>query len=180
MRIALRALQWFCGFALCAAVLFSWVLLGSFVSHLLLFRDHEKYRPEIFVVTGAQYHHGEARGLRAGSSTDSWWLQGTIAGQEECLVPSLGDGPRPRSEDDLLARFPVGQQIPVLYNPEATKILVQDTSLRVQEARPDFWRKEARLRLWLGLQVLVPVPVTLGLYLAVRRGNRRCATKGRA
>jgi hypothetical protein len=111
-----KAVQFLCGFAVFAAIFFSWLWTLSFVNRVNIYRDRDKYKPETFLVTGAEFERGDA-----------------------------------------------------------TEMLVQGESLRVVAATPDFWQYEARLRHRLGLLVLVPVPVTLGIYLVVRYLNRRHA-----
>ena len=71
--------------------------------------------------------------------------------------------------------YPKGTKIEVIYNPNATDMLVQGESLRVLVASSNFWQEEARLRRRLGLRVLVPVPLALAIYLTVRYANRRHA-----
>lgn len=63
--------------------------------------------------------------------------------------------------------------IVVFYNPNMTQTIVQNEMLRVVVATPDFWEKEARLRRWLGIRVLVPVPLTLVVFLSIVYINRR-------
>ena len=140
----------------------------SFVNRFNIYRNREAYKPETFLVSGAEYRRGHKGG-------DSWWLTGTVASREERFVPRMRGAPSDRSAKDLIARYPKGTTIEVLYNPDATEILVQGESLRVLAATPDFWQQEARLRHRLGLRVLVPVPLALTIYLAVRYVNRRDA-----
>lgn len=163
-----KAIQSLCGFAVLAAIFFSWLWTLSFVNRVNIYRNREAYKPETFTVSGAEYHRGDEGG-------DSWWLTGTVRSREERFIPRLRGAPLPRSAGDLIARYPRGTRIEVLYNPDATEMIVQDESLRVLTASPDFWQEEARLRHRLGLRVLVPVPLTLAVYLAVRYVNRRHA-----
>jgi hypothetical protein len=73
----------------------------------------------------------------------------------------------------VLRKYPKGSQIEVLYNPQATEMIVQSESLRAIQAAPGFWQEEARLRNKLAFRVLVPVPLTAAVYLAIRFSNRR-------
>jgi hypothetical protein len=161
-----KIIQTLCGFAVLAAMFFSWLWTLSFVNRVNIYRNREAYKPETFMVSGAEYHRGDEGG-------DSWWLTGTVTSREERFIPRLLGAPLPRSAEDLIARYPKGTRIEVLYNPEATETIVQGESLRVLAATPDFWQEEARLRYRLGLRVLVPVPLALAVYLAVRYVNRR-------
>jgi len=163
-----KVIQFLCGLAVFVAFLFSWLWTLTFVNRVAIYRDREKYRPETYLVSRAEYYRDDEDG-------DSWWLMGTIASREERFVPRLGNTPLPRSAEDLLARYPIGTKIDVLYNPDATETLIQGESLRVLAAAPDFWQREARHRHRLGLRVLVPVPVALAIYLTVRYVNRRHA-----
>ena len=163
-----KIIQSLCGFAVLAAIFFSWLWTLSFVNRVNIYRNREAYKPETFLVSGAEYHRGDEGG-------DSWWLTGTVASHEERFVPRLRGAPLPGSTGELIARYPKGTKIQVLYNPDATETLIQGESLRVLAATPDFWQEEARLRHRLGLRVLVPVPLTLAVYLAVRYFNRRHA-----
>jgi lipopolysaccharide export LptBFGC system permease protein LptF len=163
-----KIIQFLCGFAVLAAIFFSWLWTLSFVNRVNIYRNREAYKPATFLVSGAEYYRGDEGG-------DSWWLTGTVTSHDERLVPRLRGAPLPRSAGDLTARYPKGTKIEVLYNPDATETLVQGESLRVLSATPDFWQEEARLRYRLALRVLVPVPLTLAVYLAVRYVNRRHA-----
>ncbi|HOW66357.1 MAG TPA: hypothetical protein P5186_24870 [Candidatus Paceibacterota bacterium] len=138
------------------------------MNRINIYRNREAYKPETFLVSGAEYSHGDEGG-------DSWWLTGTVAAREERFVPRLRGGSLPRSANDLLERYPKDTRIEVLYNPNVTETLVQGEFLRVLSAIPDYWQEEARLRYRLGVRVLVPVPLTLVVYLAVRFVNRRHA-----
>lgn len=162
-----KIIQSLCGFAVLAAIFFSWLWTLSFVNRVNIYRNREAYKPETFLVSGAEYSRDEGG--------DSWWLTGTVTSREERFVPRLRCAPLPRSAKDLIIRYPKGTKIEVLYNPDATETLVQGESLRVLSATPDFWQEEAKLRYRLGLRVLVPVPLMLAVYLAVRHVNRRHA-----
>jgi hypothetical protein len=159
-------IQLLCGLAVVAALFYSWLWTLTFVNRVMIYRNREHYRPATFIVTGATYNVGEEGG-------DSWWLSGTVDGREERLMPVFERGKRPRSAGDLLARNPKGSTVEILYNPDATETLMQGETLRAIEMRPDFWEREAVLRHRLGVRVLVPVPVTLAIYLTVRFKNRR-------
>lgn len=163
-----RVIQRLAGFAVVAALFYSWLFTLSFVNRVTLYLNRESYRPETFLVTGAEYHAGDEGG-------DSWWLNGMVAGQEERLVPRRRSMTHPHSAAELLVRFPKGTRLDVLYNPKATSMLVQDESLRVVLASPDFWPEEERLRIKLGVRVLLPVPLALAVYVTVRWINRRHA-----
>lgn len=164
-----KIIQSLSGLAVFVAVCYSWLWTLSFANRLNIYRDRAAYKPETFTVSGAEYHRGDESGT-------SWWLTGTIATHAERFVPSLYEISSPRSAEDLLLHYPKGTKIEVLYNPNATTTLFQGESLRVLAATPDFWQEEARLRYQLGLRVLVPLPITLIVYLAVRFVNRRHAT----
>lgn len=163
-----RAIQFVCGLGVCAAFFYSWLWTLSFVNRVNLYLDRDKYRPATFVVTGAEFH-------RHDDGFNSWWLQGTVSDREERFVPASRGLSRPASADEVLARYPKGSEVSVFYNLEATETIIQGETLRVVEATPDFWEREAEARRRLGLRVLVPVPVALSLYVAVRLANRRRA-----
>jgi hypothetical protein len=162
----LRLLQRLCGVAIFAAFMFSWVWALTFYNRVSLYLHRAEYQPDTFTVTEAVYSPGDEGG-------DSYWLEGTVRGRKERLVPSLGAASTPESAADLAALYPRGARLEVLYNPNATTALIQNESLRVMEASPDFWEREQRLRNRLGLFVVVPVPATLTLYLLVWYANRR-------
>lgn len=163
-----KIIQFVCGFAVFAAIFFSWIWTLTFVNRVNLYLNRDSYHPDTFVVTGAEYHRGEEGG-------DVWWLNGTVGQHEERLVPRRHGATMPHDENDLLTLYPKGTKVDVLYNPGATETLIQGESLRVLAASPDFWEKEARLRNRLGLLVLLPAPITLAVYLLVRFWNRRHA-----
>jgi 4-amino-4-deoxy-L-arabinose transferase-like glycosyltransferase len=161
-----RVIQFICGFAVIAAIFYSWLWTLTFVNRVNIYRDREHYQPAVFIVEEATYSHGDEGG-------DSWWLTGTVNGREERLVPRFERGARPANAVDLLARNPKGSKVDIYYNSNATEMIVQGETLRAIEMTPDFWQKEKALRNRLGARVLVPVPVTLALYLVVRFMNRR-------
>ena len=150
------------------ALMFSWLWTLTFVNRVNIYRDREKYRPETYLVTGAEFSHDDETG-------NSWWLTGTVAGREERFIPRLHGPPWPKSSGDLLALYPKGSKVEVFYNQDATETIMQNETLRVLTATPDFWQREAALRHRLALRVLVPVPVALVIYLIVRYLNRRHA-----
>jgi hypothetical protein len=163
-----KVIQFICGAAVILAFGFSWLFTLTFLNRVTIYHDREKYRPGTYVVTGAEYVHETEGG-------DTWWLTGTVTAREERFIPRLAGASSPRSAEDLLARYPKGTKIDVLYNPDATDTIMQGETLRVFAATPDFWQNEAKLRHRFGLRVLVPVPVTLAIYLTVRYVNRRHA-----
>jgi hypothetical protein len=73
----------------------------------------------------------------------------------------------------LLQGFPSGTKIDVLYNPDASEMISQGESLRVLEARANLWQEEANSTMRLGVRVLLPVPVTIAIYVFVRVANHR-------
>jgi hypothetical protein len=158
--------QTLAGFAVAVAVFYSWLFTLSFGNRIAIQRQRNEYKPAVFVVTGATYDGG-------GDFGPDWWLTGLVGGRTERLVPDMRQRTRPQSADDLLQHFPTGSQIDVLYNPTATETLWQGESLRVLEAQPDFWQREARSLVGLGLRVLLPVPVTAVIYTMVRYTNHR-------
>jgi len=160
-----KSIEFTCGLAVFLAFLFSWLWTLTFVNRINLYLHRDAYRPETFLVTGAGYYRGYG------------WLNGMVAGHEERLTPMLRGTPSARGSVDLLALYPKGTKLEVLYRPEATRAVVQHETLRVLPAGPEFWENEARLRHRLGWFVLAPVPLTLGIYLLVRRANRRHARR---
>ncbi len=162
----------FCGCAIFLAIGFSWLFAFTFWNRLTLWRDRGHYKQEIFVVGGSHFEPASGDG-----DTDTYWLQGAIGRVPERLIPELHGAPSPRSADELAQRYPKGTKINVLYNPAATTTIVQNESLRVKEAAPDFWEREASRRLFFGVLTLCPVPLALSAYIAVRLMNRRRLAK---
>jgi hypothetical protein len=162
-----------CGCAVFLAFGFSWLFAFTFWNRLTFWKEREHYKQEIFVVTGARYVPSTGEG----ASVDSYWLEGTVGGVRERLIPDRHGAPPPRSADELASRYPKGTKINVLYNPDVTIWAVQDESLRVTEARPDFWEREASRRLVFGVLTLCPVPLTLIVYFVVRFVNHRRLAK---
>lgn len=166
MRAFCQILQPCCGFAVFCAVFFSWLFTLSFVNRITIYRTQHQYKPATFVVKAAVYFRGDESG-------DSYWLEGTVFGQQERFVPDLAGVAFVHRPETLTLRYPPGTNIPVLYNPEATRTIVQNESLRVLDASPDVWEREAKLRRRLGMFVLLPVPTTLAIYMALRYVNRK-------
>lgn len=166
MKPPLRILQTACGLSVLAAFIFTWMCALPFWNRMTFYLHREQYQAQTFIVGEAVYSEGGEMGA-------SYWLEGTVNGQSERLVPDRRGAAPVRTKDDLLRRHPKGTSIPVLYNPQATQTLVQFESLRVVQATPDFWEKEARYRRRLALYVFLPLPLTLSVYLWIRLTNRR-------
>src|SRR5512133_2066013 len=162
-----RLLQGVCGIFVLLAFMFSWLWAFTFINRITLLRHKDHYTPATFVVTGATYSKHDEGG-------DSWWLDGEVNGRKERLVPYLNK--TPQNEASLLSDFPEGTHIEVIYDPDATETLVQGESLRVMQASSDFWERERKLRNRVAPVVLLPVPLTLALYITVRFLNRRGRT----
>ena len=143
-----KTIQVVCGLSVVVAFVFSSLSALSFVNRLTIWRDLDQYKPESFIVTGAEYHADAGVPDEGGDVT--YWLDGIVAGTPERLIPNRNGSPQPRNADDLERQYPKGTKINVLYNPTAERTIVQDETLRVKEAIPDFWDREARLRLKLG------------------------------
>lgn len=173
MKAPFRVLQSLCGLSVLGAFFFSWLWAFSFWNRITIYRNREHYQSQSFIVVDAVYS-------RDGEMGDSYWLEGTVNEQPERLIPHRLSAAAVKTTDDLLRRYPKGTNIPVLYNSNATKTLVQSESLRVMEATHDFWEKEARLRLRFALYIFLPVPLTLSLYLWMRYTNRRRQDAGPA
>jgi hypothetical protein len=104
---------------------------------------------------------------------DSYWLEGTVDGADERLVPDRRGAAVPKSKRELLFKYARGTSIPVLYDPQASRTLVQRESVRVIEETVDFWEKEAARRRRLAWIVLLPLPLALSLLLGVTLARRR-------
>jgi hypothetical protein len=165
MRSIVQSLS---GFAVFAAIAFSWLFALTFWNRRTLWRDRDQYKRESLVVTESVYDSGAFE-----DHFEFYWLEDIVGGVTERLVPDLDRAPSPRSADELALRYPKGTKISVLYNPAATAALIQGESLRVIDAPPDFWKREASRRLFFGPLTLGPIPLALGIYLAVRFTNRR-------
>ena len=170
MRSICRILQPCSGFAVFCAVFFSWLFTLSFVNRVVIYWTQDEYKPATFVVTAAVYSSGN-------DEADSYWLEGVVLGQQERFVPDLAGVAFDRRSEELRRRYPQGTSIPVLYNPQATRMIVQSESLRLLDGTPGVWEREKKLRRRLGMFVLLPVPTTLAVYLATRYVNRTRAAK---
>jgi hypothetical protein len=164
-----KTIQSVCGIAVFGAVAFSWLFSLSFWNRLTLWHDRDQYKPATFVVTGAVFERGGQESL----DEFDYWLDGTVAGAPERLIPERERVPAPRNPGELELRYPKGSKISVFYNPAATTTIVQNETLRVIEATPGFWDREAARRRSLGLLVLGPAPLALSVYLSIRYINRR-------
>jgi hypothetical protein len=154
------------GFLVVVALFLLCPVVVPFIAHVLIYLGRDNYKAQTFVVTGAHYtDRGKNRG--------NFWLIGTVCGRQEVLPLPWHQARVIHSEDDVLACYPKGSPIAVLYNPTATTQILQGISLRVQQARPTFWQDEAAERWSLGLMTLVPLPLSLAIYLPIRFANRR-------
>ena len=163
-----KAGQFICACAVAIALVWSWLWAFPFATALTRYCTRKAYRAETFVVTNAEYHAATRQRINS-----QYWLWGEVAERGERLVPTLRGGFLPRNREDLLSQFPKGMKIPVLYNPGAPEVTIQGETLRVISSRPKVWQEEAWNCWWLGRQVLIPVPLTLCIYFAVRANNRR-------
>lgn len=163
-----KAAQFICACVVAIALVWSWLFALSFASALTKCCTRKAYCAETFVVTDADFIGRTRRAIRHP------FLFGMVADHKELLAPPLRGSFVPQNKEDLLAHFPKGMTIPVLYNPGAPEVTIQGETLRVIAARPNVWQEEAWRCWWLGRQVLIPVPLTLCIYFAVRANNRRC------
>jgi hypothetical protein len=166
MKDPLRLLQTLCGIGLVGALMFSWLWAFPFYNRITISRNREQYQSRNFLVRDAVYSTDSESGT-------SSWLVGTVEGKEERLVPARRGAAAPKSKRELMFKYPVGTNIPVLYNAQATEMLVQGESLRAIESTPDFWEKEDARRHRLAWYVLLPVPLALSLFLGVKLARRR-------
>jgi len=161
-----RALQTLCALAVFFAFGFSWLWTFTYVNRVQIHKNKDKYKPETFIVTGAEY-------VTDSDGDPTWWLNGTIKGRPERFIPDFRGRSRPTNVSDLLGLFPKDSRVNVLYNPEASETIIQGETVRVLENRPHLWEQEDALRRKLAPRVLVPGPVALVLYITVRLLNRR-------
>lgn len=168
MRIA----QFISGWLIFVAILISWCMAFPLSNRVRICFNRAEYRPAVFEVVGADYETGDHSGGAA-----VYWLTGRVEGRAERLTLRLPSNSEPSSAEDLLARYPRQSKIDVLYNPNETETIVQNESLRVLQWTPDFWQRQERDRNLLLAFVAIPVPLTVGIYLTVRRRyNRRQQT----
>jgi len=130
----------------------------------------DDYRPAKFQVTGACYSLGNTHNFGS-----SWWLIGTVEGPQERLIPNLGAGNTVTCVEDLTSRFPVNSTMNVIYNPAATTDIIQHETLRVRQDTGDPWGDERRKCIWLFWRAGLPLPLTIVLYVFVRRTAARAA-----
>ena len=149
------------GIAVFVAVAVSWMCAVTLYNRLRIYFKRDQYRVEELVVTDVVY-----RGMRRSSRLP--WLTGTIDGLTEQVRPEPPPGFDRSAAEDLLAAFPRGTRLPVLYDPNAPEMLIQGESLRVRHFTPEFWQKEARLRIFFLCLFLLPVPLTVAFYRYVR------------
>ncbi len=150
------------GVAIFVAVIFSWLWVFTLFNRFYLQFNRAQYQVESFLVTDAVYPSSR-RGFR------SLWLAGTVTGRSERVCPVLPPGVEPGNAEEILTIYPRASSISVLYNPAAPEILIQGETLRVLHFTPDFWSKENRLCVKLLCFVLLPVPITVGIYRYVSR-----------
>lgn len=150
------------GVAIFVAVVFSWLWFFTLFPRLYIFFQRDHYRVESFEVTGT-VSPSSRRGFRA------HWLAGTVGGRAEKVRPEVPAGFESKRSDDLLALFPLGSTVPVLYRRGAPEIMIQGEALRVFHFTPDFWSRENRLLVKLLCFVLLPVPLTVAFYRYARK-----------
>ena len=155
-------------FLICVALLLSLIWGQTFWLHQSLYHNRNKYTEEVFEVTGAEYSYDASDG------TVDYSLSGTIAGREEQFEPRISRRQQPRNKSELLAIYPKGTKIPVLYNPEETGLVsLNGENLRVLLRGPNFWNEEASLRRRMAVRTFVPVPLAFIVFFFVRYATRR-------
>ncbi|WP_254510695.1 hypothetical protein [Anatilimnocola floriformis] len=154
------------GFLLLLAIGYSWLFTLTFINRCNIRWNKQNYGLETFVVTAVDYDAN-------GEFGPDYHLDGEVAGSSERHVPRLRRDQAVRGKGDLARLFPAGTKLAVYYNPTMPRSIIQNESLRVLTAEPDFWQKEINLTVWLGWRVFLPVPVMATIYLLVRRENFR-------
>lgn len=107
--------------------LFSFLLSLSAVNAYRIYSARHEYDSREFVVTGAHYSKGSH------DDSPSFWLEGTVDGQNERFISSRLRQLRPESTGEILAEYPVGTVIEVEYNPRFGTTIYQNETLRVVE-----------------------------------------------
>ena len=142
MRSFFRGLKNLFGFL---AIILSWwtailtaFLIGTSIT-ILMYSDG--YRPTTFTIEKLVYVKGGWQGSR--SRPDRYWAEGTIADQTEKF--KLGGYTKgiPQNQEDLEAQFKIGQELPVLYNPNVPEKL----EVRVLYPEKDFhetWKRRQK------------------------------------
>ena len=121
-----------------------------------MYVNRDGYRPAVFTIQDAHF--------TTGAHHRSHYLIGTVGPNKECYEPHDADTLEDRAA--VLAHYPIGSQLPVLYNDHITAIIVQDQTYRVIEATYDFQRE------WyfaLGYIALFVVPSVAFMVLLIRR-----------
>ena len=150
------------GFLVFAAIMFSWLFTFSLYDRFCIFHNRNQYHPATFDVVDAVYLPSQ------GDDSESYWLRGTVENHPERFIPTFSDRFSPKNAGDLLAVYPPGSHIPVLYNSQETTIIIQGETLRVLHFTSDFWREEERYRHKLMIFVFLPVPLALLVFLTIR------------
>jgi hypothetical protein len=150
------------GFCLFAAFIGTGAMSMSCINRLRIYYQREQYKPAVFFVDDAEFHPSQS------AEGPTYWLNGTIEGRTERFIPEFPPNFSPTSAKDLLAIYPRAKRIDVLYNPAETETIIQGETLRVLQAKPNFWAEEEQLRNRLLLWVCIPVPATLMIYLVLR------------
>jgi hypothetical protein len=152
-----------CGFLSTLAVLWSFAVAVPTFGLVATALKRRGYHPATFVVERVAYRPGYDP--LGGIDSDRFWAEGKVDGRQEKL--SLQDfvSTAPTSQEQLEALVKPGEAFAVLYNPDASDVMVQDRYLRVLKYDPDFERSSFRrvallaalgygpLLMWLALAV---------------------------
>jgi hypothetical protein len=162
MRVSVVALH-ACGLLSTFAVLWSflWFVPLMGVAHTAL--NRRGYRPATFVVDRVVYRAGSP--TSEGIDLDTFWAEGTVEGKKEKLSLQGFMKETPTSQVQLEALVKPGQSFSVLYNPDATEVMVQTQYLRVIRNDPDF--EHAQPRRLATLALLTYGPLLFFLLLAI-------------
>ncbi len=124
-------------FGVAAILLSFWtaLLTGLLIGRsifIILYADG--YRPETFTIEKLVFIKGNYTGSRGQRSYDKHWAEGTVAGQTEIFTLGGYIEGTINSQEDLESQFKIGQQLPVVYNPDVPESL----ELRVLYPEEDF------------------------------------------
>jgi hypothetical protein len=167
MRTFLKVARVVSGFLVFAAIFFSFLFTFSLYNCFRIFKNRDCYYPATFEVVDAVFYPPS----QDGDGFGSYWLTGAVENRPERFIPNFPAKFFPKNAEDLLAVYGRGTKVPVLYNPQETTTVIQGETLRVLPFASDFWSNEERRRNKLMGFVFLPVPLTLVVYLIIRRNH---------
>jgi hypothetical protein len=153
-----------------AAIFWAGVLAFPIATTIHVLYGAERYRPAVFIIESLHYDSGANDTIEEAGGPSYWAMGWVRPGNrlERLSLHSFFEKP-PTSQADMESVLRKGDVLRVLFNPEMTDMMVQDTTPRVLLDGENVWSKKRtsvkRMLCW----ALVPLFVTSVMVFLARR-----------